>query len=58
MVSLRSSYAEKVDIPEEEDEAIPFPQDSEQVPGRRKMKGRSIQRLPRPHGESETERAG
>ncbi|CAM9503527.1 unnamed protein product [Laminaria digitata] len=47
-------YAEKVDMPSA-DEVMPFAMDSDFVPGRTKMRGRSVQRPPRPDGEENTE---
>ncbi|CAM9941216.1 unnamed protein product [Ascophyllum nodosum] len=44
-----NTYAEKVDIPDDDD-PLPFSQDADDVPGRKKMKGRSVQRPPRPEG--------
>lgn len=35
---------------------MPFPKDADDVPGRKKMKGRKVQRLPRPEGEEGEER--
>lgn len=32
---------------------MPFPVDAKGIPGRKKMKGRGVQRLPRPEGELE-----
>ncbi len=34
---------------------MPFPKDANNVPGRKKMKGKQVQRGPRPEGESEGE---
>lgn len=41
--SVNRKVVEKVDMP--------FPKDAEDVPGRKKMKGRGVQRPPRPGGE-------
>lgn len=46
---LIDRYAEKVEIPSA-DEVMPFALDSDYVPGRTKMRGRSVQRPPRPDG--------
>lgn len=32
---------------------MPFPKDADNVPGRKKMKTRRVQRLPRPQGEED-----
>lgn len=45
--SVNRKVVEKVDMP--------FPKDADDVPGRTKMKGRSVQRPPRPEGEVEEE---
>lgn len=45
--SVNKKVVEKVDMP--------FPKDADNVPGRKKMKGRGVQRLPRPEGEGEGE---
>lgn len=48
-------YSQKVEVSEDDTPALPFPQDAEFVPGRKKIKDRSVQRPPRPEGEEEKE---
>lgn len=37
---------------------MPFPKDADNVPGRKKMKGKQVQRIPRPEDEGEREEEG
>lgn len=37
----------------DDDDVMPFAQDSEDVPGRTRMKGKRVQRTPRPEGEED-----
>lgn len=48
---LQTRYSVNKKVVEEVD--MPFPIDAEGVPGRTKMRGRRVQRLPRPEGELE-----
>lgn len=60
-VCLTIRYGEKIDVPDEGDEGdnpMSFPLDTDEVPGRKKMKGKRVQRRPMPEGEGEDTEEG